>query len=93
VLTERRFAWARAMGVAALGRGLVGTLQEELDYRIEASNTASVAQSLREYPTFEVPTTHPDLSTGRRHLRPERGVVQGVGWPPARCVHGELVGG
>lgn len=60
-MAERRFDWGRAMGIAALGRGLVASLHEELDYRREAQNTLAVTHALSGHPGIETPTVYPDL--------------------------------
>ena len=43
VRLERRARWARAVGAAALARGFAAAMREELDFRVEARNTAAVA--------------------------------------------------
>ena len=43
VRLERRARWARAVGAAGLARGFAAAMREELDFRVEARNTAAVA--------------------------------------------------
>lgn len=62
---ERRFAWARAMGITALSRGLAQSLNEELDYRREAQNTLAVAGALASHPVMVTPRIMPELSGER----------------------------
>ena len=47
VRLERRARWARAVGAAALARGFAAAMREELDFRVEARNTAAVAVTWR----------------------------------------------
>jgi ubiquinone biosynthesis protein len=43
VRLERRARWARAVGAVAVARGFAAAMREELDFRVEARNTAAVA--------------------------------------------------
>ena len=43
VRLERRARWARAVGAASVARGFAAAMREELDFRVEARNTAAVA--------------------------------------------------
>jgi ubiquinone biosynthesis protein len=43
VRLERRARWARAVGTAGVARGFAAAIREELDFRVEARNTAAVA--------------------------------------------------
>jgi ubiquinone biosynthesis protein len=43
VRLERRARWARAVGAVGLARGFAASMREELDFRVEARNTAAVA--------------------------------------------------
>ena len=43
---EDRAGWARDFGVVELAEGFAEALREELDFRVEARNTATVAASL-----------------------------------------------
>jgi ubiquinone biosynthesis protein len=40
---EERTRWARSLGVVALAQGFAAAIREELDFRVEARNTAAVA--------------------------------------------------
>lgn len=62
---ERRFAWARSMGIVALSSGLAKSLTEELDYRREAQNTGAVGTVLATHPALVVPDIVRDLSSER----------------------------
>jgi ubiquinone biosynthesis protein len=60
---EESAAWARRIGSVALADGFAANLKEELDFRIEAQNMATIGAhngSLR------IPRVYPDLST--RHV-------------------------
>ena len=43
VRLERRARWARAVGAVGVARGFAVAMREELDFRVEARNTAAVA--------------------------------------------------
>jgi ubiquinone biosynthesis protein len=43
VRLERRARWARAVGAVTVARGFAAAMREELDFRVEARNTAAVA--------------------------------------------------
>ena len=43
VRLEHRARWARAVGTAGVARGFAAAMREELDFRVEARNTAAVA--------------------------------------------------
>ncbi|WP_166741842.1 ABC1 kinase family protein [Cumulibacter soli] len=62
---EARFDWARAMGIADLGSGLTKVLAEEVDYRIESSNTQAIRQALAEHPSIVIPRVFDELSTSQ----------------------------
>ena len=64
-LAETRFPWARDIGVHRLAGGLVTSLLEELDYRTEAANTATIAATMASRPDIVVPHIYPELSSGR----------------------------
>jgi ubiquinone biosynthesis protein len=40
---EKRTRWARAVGVVGVARGFAAAMREELDFRVEARNTAAIA--------------------------------------------------
>jgi ubiquinone biosynthesis protein len=68
---EVRAAWARAFGVLSLAEGFAASLREELDFRVEARNTATVAAALdppesrQARPVVRIPRVYPQLSTSR----------------------------
>lgn len=62
---QARYAWAKAMDVSALAQGLVGSLAEELDYRIEASNMRTLAAAQTGRPDIVLPTVLSHLSGAR----------------------------
>lgn len=43
---ERSTSWGRALGVRSLAEGFAASLEEELDYTVEVSNTAAIAAGL-----------------------------------------------
>lgn len=65
--------WGRDLGVQSLAAGFANTLEEELDYRIELDNMASVENSLKRSGKFDVTVPHgyPGLS-GERLLVMDR---------------------
>ncbi|WP_166973783.1 ABC1 kinase family protein [Brevibacterium atlanticum] len=66
-------SWGRDLGVRSLAAGFATTLEEELDYRIELDNMASIEASLKRSGKFEVTVPHgyPELS-GERLLVMDR---------------------
>ncbi|MDZ7916760.1 MAG: AarF/UbiB family protein [Rhodococcus sp. (in: high G+C Gram-positive bacteria)] len=64
-LAETRFPWAHDIGVHRLAGGLVTSLLEELDYRTEAANTATIAATMVSRSDIVVPHIYPELSSGR----------------------------
>jgi ubiquinone biosynthesis protein len=62
---EQRWPWAREMAVSRLAAGLAQSLREEVDYRVEAGNTAIGATALRGWPDIVVPAVDATLSTRR----------------------------
>jgi ubiquinone biosynthesis protein len=66
-------SWGRDLGVRSLAAGFATTLEEELDYRIELDNMASIESSLRRSGKFDVTVPHgyPELS-GERLLVMDR---------------------
>jgi ubiquinone biosynthesis protein len=66
---QRRAAWARAIGLTDLARGFAEALTEELDFRVEAANTAAVRGTALaregEHPAVVVPLIDAELSTPR----------------------------
>ncbi|MCS4593063.1 AarF/ABC1/UbiB kinase family protein [Brevibacterium sediminis] len=65
--------WGRDLGVQSLAAGFANTLEEELDYRIELENMASIENSLKRSGKFDVTVPHgyPGLS-GERLLVMDR---------------------
>ncbi|WGP05557.1 AarF/UbiB family protein [Bacillus subtilis] len=65
--------WGRDLGVESLAAGFANTLEEELDYRIELDNMASIEASLKRSGKFDVTVPHgyPGLS-GERLLVMDR---------------------
>ena len=65
--------WGRDLGVQSLAAGFANTLEEELDYRIELDNMASIEASLKRSGKFDVTVPHgyPGLS-GERLLVMDR---------------------
>ncbi|MBN6040736.1 AarF/ABC1/UbiB kinase family protein [Amycolatopsis sp. 195334CR] len=61
---EQRTKWARSLGVAELAEGFASALVEELDFRVEARNLASVTAA-RPDDAVALPTVHEGLSTER----------------------------
>jgi ubiquinone biosynthesis protein len=65
---ETRTRWGATIGVADLARGFTTALREELDFRIEARNTAALAAASAAPTTqasVRLPAIHPDLCTER----------------------------
>jgi ubiquinone biosynthesis protein len=57
--------WARQLGVGDLVRGFSDNLTQELDLRIEARNTHTVADQLGPPAGVRIPAVYPELSTRR----------------------------
>lgn len=65
---ERSTDWAREMGVAELADGFSASLQQEIDYRVEASNMAAMTQAQKTHPVevrVGIPRHHAKLSSSR----------------------------
>ena len=68
---ESRASWARAFGVVELAEGFAEALREELDFRVEARNTATVAATLdpqqigKQPSSVRIPRVFTHLSTSR----------------------------
>lgn len=77
---QKRFEWADRLGLLALIGGLVDSLNQELDYDIEARNTTAIARSLKGHPLITAPTIIPELSTKRVLVMTE---LQGAPVPSA----------
>jgi ubiquinone biosynthesis protein len=81
-LLERRTAWGRSLGLTALANGFAASLDEELDYRVEAANVRAIAAAQGAPDAVHIPRVHEDLS-GPRVLVMER--VHGE--PVSRASH------
>jgi ubiquinone biosynthesis protein len=57
--------WARRMGVLDLVQGFSDNLRQELDFRIEAQNTTTVAEQLGPGSAVRIPRIYPELTTRR----------------------------
>ncbi|GDY54600.1 hypothetical protein SVIO_052230 [Streptomyces violaceusniger] len=67
-MLEQRARWARALGVVALADGFAVSIQEEMDFRVEARNLATVRAAWeRRAPdeTIALPAVHDALSSER----------------------------
>jgi ubiquinone biosynthesis protein len=62
---ESTTAWGRRAGVVELARGFADNLREELDYELEARNTATVAELPGSHHPLRVPRVFEALSTRR----------------------------
>ena len=62
---QRTTPWARTLGVRDLAAGFAQSLDEELDYRVEAANVAAVRAGLPADSPVRVPRVHEHLTTER----------------------------
>ncbi|WP_419998098.1 ABC1 kinase family protein [Streptomyces boninensis] len=62
---QRRFTWARGIGAVDLAEGFADSLREELDFRIEARNLATVAAAGGDRSPVRLPQVHGELTTAR----------------------------
>ncbi|WP_018155617.1 ABC1 kinase family protein [Demetria terragena] len=62
---QRTAPWARRLGVLDLASGFSSALEEELDYRVEASNVAAVSAALPKESPIQVPIVHEQISSRR----------------------------
>ncbi|MCX4446052.1 ABC1 kinase family protein [Streptomyces sp. NPDC087866] len=65
---EHHTDWGRSVGAEALAEGFATSLHEELDFRIEARNTLSVAAAIEQSTgdsVIKVPEVHLDLTSRR----------------------------
>jgi ubiquinone biosynthesis protein len=60
---ERSTVWARSLGVVALADGFSSALREELDYRIEAENTAAIQASTDADSGLRIPLVYREFSS------------------------------
>lgn len=82
-MAERRTAWGRSYGVAALADEFAHALREELDFRAEARNVREAALALADQPGVVVPHVYTEVST-RRVLVLERVAGDALSDLPAR---------
>ena len=66
-IVESSTSWGREFRVLDLAEGFAASLREELDFRVEARNIATVSIAIEETKTktVHIPIVYPDLSTGR----------------------------
>ena len=57
--------WARQLGILELVRGFADNLTQELDLRIEARNTTTIADQLGPAAAVRIPAVHAELTTRR----------------------------
>ncbi|CRK56372.1 Ubiquinone biosynthesis monooxygenase UbiB [Alloactinosynnema sp. L-07] len=65
---QARTSWARSLGIVALAEGFATALLEELDFRVEARNLASVAAASGGHApdaAVKLPVVHAELSSER----------------------------
>jgi ubiquinone biosynthesis protein len=62
---HERTRWARRLGVRDLVQGFADNLAQELDLRLEAHNTRTVADQLGPASAVRIPTVYPELTTRR----------------------------
>ena len=82
--TEDRADWARRIGVTALAQGFADTVRQELDFRVEARNLATVGAAAAAEDRIRIPRAYPHLTTRRlltEQLLPGQGLRHGL--PPA----------
>jgi ubiquinone biosynthesis protein len=71
---EERTHWAASLGMVDLAEGFAGSMHEELDFRVEAKNLATIGNAWARRPkdpVVRLPSVHDDLS-GERVLVLER---------------------
>jgi ubiquinone biosynthesis protein len=78
--------WARRVGVAGLARGFADNLRQELDFRREAENLATLHAALAGSHPVRIPRPYPQLTT-RRVLTEER-----LDGRPVRAINGPQYG-
>ena len=86
---EDRAGWARRVGVAGLAHGFADNLRQELDFRGEAENLATIHAALSGADPVRIPRPYPALTT-RRVLTEERlegATIRSVSGPAYR--HGD----
>ena len=70
-LLEKRTNWGRSIGLTALADGFAASLDEELDYRVEAANVRAISAAQVAPGAVHIPLVHEELS-GPRVLVMER---------------------
>ncbi len=70
-LLEKRTSWGRSLGLTALADGFAASLDEELDYRVEAANVRAISAAQAAPGAVHIPLVHEELS-GPRVLVMER---------------------
>ena len=80
-LLEKRTSWGRSLGLTALADGFAASLDEELDYRVEAANVRAISAAQAAPGAVHIPLVHEELS-GPRVLVMER--VEGAPVSKAR---------
>ncbi|OPF84792.1 hypothetical protein VT50_0200910 [Streptomyces antioxidans] len=78
-MLERRTRWARTIGVVALAEGFAASVHEELDFRVEAANIATVTAAWARRPQ-DGPIRLPSV---REELSGE--CVLALEWLPGEC--------
>ena len=68
---EKRTNWGRSLGLTALADGFAASLDEELDYRVEAANARAISAAQASRGAVHIPVVHEELS-GPRVLVMER---------------------
>ncbi|HWM74697.1 MAG TPA: AarF/UbiB family protein [Nocardioides sp.] len=72
---EKRTNWGRSLGLTALADGFAASLDEELDYRVEAANARAISAAQASRGAVHIPVVHEEVS-GPRVLVMER--VEGL---------------
>jgi ubiquinone biosynthesis protein len=62
---ERRAPWARPYQIGALAGEFADRLRDELDFRLEAASTSTIARNLETSADIHIPEVHAELSTRR----------------------------
>ena len=68
---EKRTNWGRSLGLTALADGFAASIDEELDYRVEAANVRAISAAQAAPGAVHIPLVHEELS-GPRVLVMER---------------------
>lgn len=64
-LVESNTTWGREFRVLDMAQGFAASLREELDFRVEARNIATVSAAIGATKIVHIPTVYTSLSTGR----------------------------